>query len=1037
MRVPLIPERISARAATCPDAAAIVDQRRTLTYGHLLGLADQVAGCLLAHGVSRGDVVGVCLDRGSLLPAALLGVLRAGCGYLPLEPGYPPDRLRFMLRDSGAATVVGTPEHLAWVPAGPVTKVDMAEAETAATPRPERPGIGPRDLAYVIYTSGSTGTPKGVAVEHGQVARLFDAVQQRIPVTEGDIWSWSHSVAFDFSIWEIWGSLTSGGRLVVVSEAEARDPDGFLAVLRRTGTTILSQTPSAFQSMLTALGRDGPSWSVRAVLLGGEAISTGSLAEVLEGPPGHWPRLYNLYGITEATVHSTVKELTRDDLAVGVRSPIGTPLGDVRLAVLDQARRPVPAGEQGELWVGGAGVARGYVGRPALNADRFVTGLLPEDAETRWYRSGDLGRQLPSGEFEYIGRIDRQVKLRGFRVELGEIEAALAAHRAVSAAVVESRGTRLDAYLTLAEQDGLSLEDIREWLAARLPGYMMPSSFHCLGALPLTPNGKVDRNALSGLAGRPLPRRPGVRQPETGAEATLYSIWAAVLDTGAIGTDDNFFAIGGDSMLALRVVAACKRVGLALTVRDIYAHPTLAALGDLAAGRPGQPAEARLAASSPAPAAGMLIPASQMQRGMLFEAARNPEACFFHVVSAVRVTSPRRLSEQAVRTAVRRLATDNASLRTSFDLLHHGRPMQVVHEIPELCLAYLDLSGLATAEQQRRIREVFDQEERRRFTEVEYPLWRVTCVQLSPRAAQILLAHHHAILDGWSVAGFFDQFTAALGGQPHRPAPAGLLETTARLEDEALMSAGDNDFWQTQARQWKPLPFTRRAADGGGNAVVTASARMDPAARAAVRAAAARWQCSPKHVYLAAHLRVMAELAHWDGYAATGLLVNVRPELPDAHRALGMFLNLVPLAVADFGATWADLARAAMAAETALLPHRWFPQATIVTRFGISPPNVCFNYTDFSATAMHSFLRRVREQSPNSTPLTVSVTDDGLIIDALAQYFSAQECTRLVEWHLDNVRAAVAESLRADPEARALPASVPQVVPGHVPGARA
>ncbi len=1000
-----VPELVAARAAAIPDAVAVVDPRGTVSYAELISGADQTARHLLASGVAPADLVGVCLDRDSSLVTALLGVLRAGCGYLPLDPEYPPDRLGFMLRDSGATTVIGTSEQLARLSADGVRLIDMADVRTGAGASQELPDISARDLAYVIYTSGSTGAPKGVAVEHGQLARLFGAVHQRIPVSETDVWSWFHSMAFDFSAWEIWGALISGGRLVVVSQADARDPAAFLSVLRRSGTTILSQTPSAFHGLLAALDPEHQNWSVRAVVLGGEAVSVPALADVLQGPPGSSPRLYNLYGITETTVHATVKELTSHDLHAGVRSPIGTPLDDLRLAVLDPQRRRVPRGEQGELWVGGAGVARGYVGRPELTAERFVTGLLPEHGPMRWYRSGDLARELPSGEFEYIGRIDRQVKLRGFRVELGEVEAALAGHPAVAAAAVELRDARLVAYLRAARHAAPTLDEIRQWLASRLPGYMIPSSFLSVAALPLTANGKIDRDALGRVPREPLPRRAGPRDPRTEVESALRAIWSDVLGTNIIGRDDSFFAIGGDSMLALRVVTECRDAGIRLAVRDLFAHPTLADLarvvGAVPAGTGGS--ETGGGAAGPVPNADALIPASQMQRGMLFEAARDPDA--YHVVSATRVTSSRDFSEADVRAALSRLAEDNAALRMSFDLLHHQRPMQVVHTAPRLCLDYLDVSTLGTREQEQRISDVFAREHTSHFTEHDFPLWRLACVQVSPTSAEVMLAHHHAILDGWSVAHFFGQFSAALSGQPYQAAPVSINEAAVGLEEEAIASADDAAFWRAQSQAWNPLPLSRRAGQGGG--FVSAQAHIDTPLREAIRQTAARWQCSPKHVYLAAHLRAIADFAGWDDYAATGVVVNGRPELPQAHNSLGMFLNVVPLAVTGFGSNWADLARAAAAAEARLQPHRWFPQATMVTRFGIPPLNVCFNYTDFSGTTLRGFLSRVTETSPNGMPLTVSVVDDGLIAEVATQYVPADQCARLVRCHMENLRDAV------------------------------
>lgn len=427
---------------------------------------------------------------------------------------------------------------------------------------------------------------------------------------------------------------------------------------------------------------------------------------------------------------------------------------------------------------------------------------------------------------------------------------------------------------------------MRGRLAARLPGYMAPSSFVSLDALPLTSNGKIDRDALGRVPGIPLPRRSQARKPQTDAEAALYSIWADILGTSAISRDDSFFAIGGDSM-----------------------------------------------------------------RGMLFEAARNPDASTYHVVSATGVTSARGLSEQDVRAALWRLAEDNVALRMSFDLLHYQRPMQIVHRLPELRLVYLDVSALGGQEQEQRISDVFVEEQARRFTEHDCPLWRMACVQVSPQAAEVMLVHHHAILDGWSVARFFDQFTAALSGRPYHAAPASINEAAVRLEEEAVLSARDNDFWRSQAEIWAPAAGQPPGRGRGASGVVSAQAHIGTPLREAVRDAAARWQCSPKHVYLAAHLRAIAKFARWDDYAATGVVINGRPELPEAHNALGMFLNVVPLAVAGLGSSWAELAHAAMAAETRLQPRRWFPQATMVTKFGIPLLNLCFNYTDFPATA--------------------------------------------------------------------------------------
>lgn len=1015
MNTVLLPDRVASLAGASPAAPAVVGDGGQLTYADLIQRADGVAWSLLGSGVRPGNIVGVCLERSPLAIAALLGVLRAGCAYLPLDPEYPVSRLKFMLEDSGAAAVLGDSATPPALLTGQVGCVDITATQPVAAGGADLPRSDASDLAYVIYTSGSTGKPKGVAVEHGNVARLFDSVAVHISTDRQDVWSWFHSAAFDFSVWEIWGALTSGGCVAVVGRAQARDPAAFLEILRHSRTTILSQTPSAFLRLLPLLRAGEQSWSVRAVILGGEAVSVDALAEPLTGGITRgWPSIYNLYGITETTVHASVKELTARDLTAGVRSPIGVALSDLRFAVLDASARPVPVGEQGELWVGGPGVARGYIGLPELTSERFVTGLLPQLGSMRWYRSGDIVRQLATGEFEYIGRIDRQVKLRGFRIELGEIEAAILGHPDISAAVAELRPAspqeeaeedRLVAYLVPRQSAEPTLDAIREWLAARLPGYMVPSSFWMIGSLPLTANGKVDRDAVRHLSATELRRDARDDGPLTPTEASLQPIWTDVLGSASIGRDDNFFAVGGDSMLALRLVARCKAAGLRLTMRDLYQNPTIAALASAVRTMAGQdtaePAGRDVARPVPADA-GLLIPASRMQVGVLFEYERQADAGTYHVVSACTLTCPAELSELSLLAALRRLADDNIALRTSFDFLGNDVPMQVIHPEADVQLRYLTRPAIGDA---------LASEQQHRFARTDYPLWRVTCVRTSARSASVMLTHHHAILDGWSVATFFDQLQEAIAGRPYRPASPGVNAEAARLEAESLGSARDEEFWRAKVRDWKPLPVAEKSGPASLRPVVR-QAVIDSDLTKKIGAAAARWGCSPKHIHMAAHLRALAQFAHWEDYSATSLVVNARPEETGAHNALGMFLNIVPLAIKGMGSSWADLSRLAMTAEKDLLPHRWLPLAAMINRFRIPAPNVWINYTNFSATAMRGFLSQVSEVSPTGMPLTVSVVDDGLIIEASPRYFSANECTRLLDAHLGNVWQALAESER-------------------------
>ena len=1028
----MVPDAVAVRAAQAPGAVAVVGAGERLSYGELLDAADRVAGALLAAGVRPGDLVGVCLERGPWLVAGLLGVWRAGCAYVPMDPEYPAARLEFMVADSGVSAVLGSAGPALVLPAG-VVRVEIADALRWGRPRPAGgPAVSAGDLAYVIYTSGSTGTPKGVAVEHGNVARLFDVVGQHMPFDERDTWSCFHSAAFDFSVWEIWGALRSGGRLAIIGTADSRDPAAFRQFLRQSGTTLLSQTPSAFRGLLELISADDGLWPVRTVVLGGEAISTGEFSGFLSLGADRRPRLFNLYGITEATVHATVKELGPEDLLAGVRSPIGIPLADLRLAVLGGDRRPVPVGEKGELWIGGAGVARGYVNRPELTAERFVTGLVPELGEMRWYRTGDVVRELAGGDFEYIGRIDRQVKLRGFRIELGEIEGVLAGHPAVAAVAVELRegagaaDNQLVAYLVIRDPLGLTAEEVRSWLAARLPGYLVPTSFIAVAELPLTLNGKVDRAALGQVAGSPLPRRDQPAEPQTPLEETLQAIWAEVLAVPAVGRHDNFFTSGGDSMLALRLVAECREAGFDLSIRDLFQHPTPAALAAVAtrgpaAGQPnGTPEDPGATAALAGPEAPAAFPASQMQCAVLFEAEREQVMGAYQVVSATRLRGVGELHYQDVADALRTVTERNIALRISFDLTHES-PAQVVHPADTVSFTFQDLSGVDEREQEQRISATLDLERATTFDTADYPLWRVTCLRVSLADLHVILIHHHALLDGWSVARFFDQFEAALLGRPIPAAPPGINERAVRLEAQALEAPDTVEFWQAQAAAWRPLPTTERTPLPGDPAAHIVQATLDREMREGVRHAAARWGCSPKHVYLAAHLRALAATAQWREYSATSLVVSCRPEEAGAENVLGMFLNIVPFPVQALGVRWAELVQDVMAAEARLQPHRWFPLAAMVSTLRMPAPTVWLNYTDFSRTAMRGYLQSVTEMNATEMPLTVSVVDDGLIVAGRSDRFSLAECQQILDLHTENLARAVAE-VREGPQRPAVPA---------------
>jgi amino acid adenylation domain-containing protein/non-ribosomal peptide synthase protein (TIGR01720 family) len=579
-----IHELFEAAAAATPNATALVYEQAQLTYAELNARANQLANYLRARGAGPETLIALSLERSLDLVVAILGILKAGAAYVPCDPELPAARLAFILTDTRAPMLVTEQSLLPRVTAtaAEIICLDRDSAAIAAESAGDLDSRAtPENVAYVIYTSGSTGQPKGVCVTHHNVVRLFEATDAWFHFGRGDVWTLFHSVAFDFSVWEIWGALGFGGRLVVVPQLVTRSPHAFHELLAREKVTVLNQTPSAFRQLIAAdeSAACASLSTLRYIVFGGEALELASLQPWFVRHGDAQPRLINMYGITETTVHVTYRPLTQADLAAP-GSVIGRALPDLDLYVLDATREPCPIGVPGELHVGGAGLARGYLHRPELTAERFFP--HPHQPGGRLYQTGDLARYLPNGDLEYLGRIDQQVKVRGFRIELGEIEAALSAHPAIREAAVLARadpaaGSRLIAYLVVrgAPPDVTSLS---EHLRRSLPDYMVPAAFVFLDALPLTSNGKLDRRALP----EPEPARPEVAaayvEPRTPAEQALAAIWQRVLRLERVGVHDNFFELGGDSILSILIIAQARKAGLALNPKHLFDHQTIAGL---------------------------------------------------------------------------------------------------------------------------------------------------------------------------------------------------------------------------------------------------------------------------------------------------------------------------------------------------------------------------------------------------------------------------------------------------------------------------
>lgn len=575
-----------------PDAVAVSYEGRTLTYRELNRYANQLARQLLAAGVGPETLVGLYVERSLEMVIGILSILKAGGAYLPIDPSYPAERTAFMIADAAVPVLLTQPALRSRMPASQaqVIMLTLEELQEAtllphADTNPAS-SVQPDHLAYVIYTSGSTGIPKGVLITHANVVRLLHATEEWFQFSATDVWSMFHSYAFDFSVWELWGALSYGGRLIVVPYWVSRSPETFAELLRQEQVTVLNQTPSAFRQLIPFMTATTPTapTSLRYIIFGGEALEVQSLQPWLACYGDEQPRLINMYGITETTVHVTYRPITWTDLHAGAGSVIGQPIPDLSVYVLDQHQQPAPIGVVGEMYIGGAGVARGYLHRPALTQERFLPNPFHPSPDARLYRSGDLARRLPNGDLEYLGRIDQQVKIRGFRVELGEIEAVLHQHPAIQEAVVvackeDSGDKRLVAYCVTTQSTENLDNELRNLLQRQVPDYMMPAAFVWLPALPLTSNGKVDRSAL------PAPnftRSTSAREyvaPRTPTEKTLANIWQAVLKLPAVGIHDNFFTLGGHSILAAQLLTRLQTTfAIELPLPNLFKAPTISEL---------------------------------------------------------------------------------------------------------------------------------------------------------------------------------------------------------------------------------------------------------------------------------------------------------------------------------------------------------------------------------------------------------------------------------------------------------------------------
>ncbi|MBI8213240.1 non-ribosomal peptide synthase/polyketide synthase [Pseudomonas aeruginosa] len=1035
---------IERQAAERPRATAVVYGERALDYGELNLRANRLAHRLIELGVGPDVLVGLAAERSLEMIVGLLAILKAGGAYVPLDPRYPSDRLGYMIEDSGIRLLLTQRAARERLPLGeglPCLLLD-AEHEWAGYPESDpQSAVGVDNLAYVIYTSGSTGKPKGTLLPHGNVLRLFDATRHWFGFSADDAWSLFHSYAFDFSVWEIFGALLHGGRLVIVPYETSRSPEDFLRLLCRERVTVLNQTPSAFKQLMqvACAGQEVPPLALRHVVFGGEALEVQALRPWFERFGDRAPRLVNMYGITETTVHVTYRPLSLADLDGGAASPIGEPIPDLSWYLLDAGLNPVPRGCIGELYVGGAGLARGYLNRPELSCTRFVADPFSTTGG-RLYRTGDLARYRCDGVVEYVGRIDHQVKIRGFRIELGEIEARLLAQPGVAEAVVlphEGPGaTQLVGYVVTqaAPSDPAALRDtLRQALKASLPEHMVPAHLLFLERLPLTANGKLDRRALPAPDASRLQR--DYTAPRSELEQRLAAIWADVLKLGRVGLDDNFFELGGDSIISIQVVSRARQAGIRLAPRDLFLHQTIRGLAGVAVEGRG------LACAEQGPISGStpLLPIQQM----FFELDIPRRQ---HWNQSVLLEPGQALDGTLLETALQALLAHHDALRLGFRLedgtwrAEHRRAVEA-GEVLLWQQSVADGQALeALAEQVQRSLDLGSG-----------PLLRALLATLGDGSQRLLLVIHHLVVDGVSWRILLEDLQTAYrqlqaGQAVALPAKTSAFKAWAeRLQAHARDGGleGERGYWLAQLEGVSTeLPCDDR--EGAQSVRHVRSARTElteEATRRLLQEAPAAYRTQVNDLLLTALARV---IGRWTGQADTLIQLEGHGceelfEDIDLTRTVGWFTSLFPLRLSPVAELGASIKR--IKEQLRAIPHkglgfgalRYLGSAEDRAALAALPsPRITFNYLgqfDGSFSADSSALFRPSADAAGSERDSDAPLDNWLSLNGQvyagrlgidwsfsAARFSEASILRLADAYRDELLALIEHCCAADVE---------------------
>jgi amino acid adenylation domain-containing protein len=921
------------QVARAPEAIAVEFEDEQISYGELNHRANLLAHYITRLGIGPEKLVGIYVDRSIEMVVGLVAILKAGGAYVPFDPAYPKERLRFMLEDSQVSVLI-TEQKLVEDPGWGIEHHDFQSfildsaikvvcldrdwplvAQESAEDAPVN--TDGENLAYVIYTSGSSGQPKGVQINHSSVVNLCFLTTRKFLFNKTDVWTVYHSYSFDFSVWEIWGCLLSGGRLVVVPVSLTPSPDEFFNFLSRHRISILNQTPTAIRQLIqmrlleSNVRRD---LNLRLIICGGEILTPTVASSLLRlGIP-----LWNFYGPTEATVWSTVHEITSAD-AGALSVSIGRPLANTKVYILNPELQPAPIGVPGELCISGDGLARGYLNNPQLTAERFVPN--PFEKDKRLYRTGDLARHSSDGGIQFLGRLDNQVKVRGYRVELEEIEATLRQHSSIKDAVVvlcdypsdqgeptknpktemanSVASARMVAYIRPSDHN-VSAADLHAFLREKLPAYMMPSRFLSLDAFPLSPNGKVDRQALA------VPKvlrsvvehvRPESRTP---IEEMLAELWKDVLKLDSVGVNDNFFELGGHSLLVIQIISRVREVfGKDVSIHAMFETPTIAGIASrLENTEDGSPAN--FPPIKPA-TRDHPLPLSMSQEDLWHLDQIIPGTHLFNVPYVYRLTGDLNLND--LEKALQELIKRHEALRTVFD--HKaGHPVQIIKESLDLRLPVIDLRSVELDAASERIADIIVQERTQTFDLALGPLIRTKLLCLTNTEYLLLVTMHHIITDEWSMRVFFRDLATLYdayckGGEPPLTAPS-IQHADFAFWERNLLNRGFLDgqlnYWRMQlAGQISELEFrkTRKGTEPTTFGTKHVSFELTENVFRSIRKVAVSENCTPFVIVLAALNILVFEWTDKSDICVGTLMANRGKK--ESENVMGHFVNTVVL----------------------------------------------------------------------------------------------------------------------------------------------